>query len=334
MGESLGELELEDSQKNLAASGFNHELTPLVAIIEGYSGLISLRKMSQQGDAESYLSDLKQKVRQLHGFVARITQAGEKYDKNKLSGLIDEISDLENPSLKDNSAPDLPNYLKEIAHAQRQIPFIVRELFSLPQKDSFFFGKFMNITRCRLREILAEKNTVLYYQQDRLLETSVSYRTELSNLIGNAIKHGFPDSEEKDQGSTNRVIRVTVRTNYDPFMVRVHDNGIGIDPNKIYQQALESGIVDEKQDLSRKQKLALVFEEGISTVLQGADLPITPAMSNGLYGTSDGSGLYIVRKLVERKGGKVEVRSRPGNTRFYFTIPRKNVVSSALNLST
>jgi two-component system chemotaxis sensor kinase CheA len=83
-------------------------------------------------------------------------------------------------------------------------------------------------------------------------------------------------------------------------VVRISDDGRGLDPARIRAKAVERGIVQADAVLDLRDTLELIFAPGFSTAEQVSDL------------SGRGVGLDVVRRNVERVRGKVEVDSVPG----------------------
>ncbi len=146
----------------------------------------------------------------------------------------------------------------------------------------------------------------------RILE---ELRDPLLHLLRNTIDHGLEPAEERGrQGKPERGrIRLAVTT---PAPGRVlftlSDDGRGLDTGKLKEAAVRGGLLSPEQAeaLDDWQAAELSFASGISTTGK-----ITTVSGRGL-------GLAIVREKVERLGGEVRVRSRPGEgTEFQLEIP-------------
>lgn len=114
----------------------------------------------------------------------------------------------------------------------------------------------------------------------------------LQNLIGNALKYRASDRHPE--------IRIELVAKDQRWVLAVHDNGIGIDPD---------------------------YYERIFVIFQRLHPP------DRYSGT--GIGLAIARKIVERHGGRIWVDSSPGQgSSFYFSLPRLTNGESGLHPAT
>jgi light-regulated signal transduction histidine kinase (bacteriophytochrome) len=98
------------------------------------------------------------------------------------------------------------------------------------------------------------------------------------NLIGNAIKFNVRE---------NPTVEITAEIKEEECVVRVRDNGIGINPKDI-------------------DRIFLIFQR-----LHPRD-----------QYTGTGMGLAFCKKIVERHGGRIWVETHPGEgSSFYFSLP-------------
>lgn len=134
----------------------------------------------------------------------------------------------------------------------------------------------------------------------------------LLHLVQNAVDHGLelPDA----RGSKPPVARLKlVAESVGPSVVlRVEDDGRGIDPGQVRRVAVERGVItaDVARELSDGQVSELLFEHGFSTRGETSRT------------SGRGVGLDVVRRRVESLGGNVAIESLLGlGTRFTLSVP-------------
>ncbi|MEF3273013.1 MAG: hybrid sensor histidine kinase/response regulator [Chloroflexus sp.] len=134
------------------------------------------------------------------------------------------------------------------------------------------------------------------------------------HLLRNAVDHGIelPAEREAAGKSPTGVITLTARATADRLSLSVSDDGVGIDPARVWQQALAAGLISTR-DAERTDGntvLDLIFMPGFSTKTSVSAL------------SGRGVGLDVVRTTVERMGGQVTVVSTPGQgTTFNLSLP-------------
>ncbi len=130
----------------------------------------------------------------------------------------------------------------------------------------------------------------------------------LVHVVRNTMDHGIEPPEERDASGKTSVGHVTVTAELgDDFVLRIEDDGRGIDWQKIRMKAQERGLKAScKNDL-----VEALFASGISTRDQVGEI------------SGRGVGMGEVRSQAERAGGTVDVESSAGNgSAFVFRFPR------------
>jgi len=115
----------------------------------------------------------------------------------------------------------------------------------------------------------------------------------LIHMIRNAIDHGI-----EQQGT----VRVRAWRERDQVMIQVADDGVGIDPEKIRQRALQRGLLSpgQAQTIRDYDLLQLICQPGFSTAEEISET------------SGRGVGMDVVKTAVERLGGILLINSTPG----------------------
>ncbi|HEV2862709.1 MAG TPA: ATP-binding protein [Pyrinomonadaceae bacterium] len=124
----------------------------------------------------------------------------------------------------------------------------------------------------------------------------------LLHLLRNAVDHGVEaPRERRAAGKAERGrVRVEVQSEGGLFILRVADDGRGIDPARVARAAIARGIVAAGARVTQEQALRLIFRPGFSTAEA-----VTPVSGRGV-------GLDVVERAVEQAGGQLRVWSEPG----------------------
>jgi two-component system chemotaxis sensor kinase CheA len=137
----------------------------------------------------------------------------------------------------------------------------------------------------------------------------------LIHLVRNSIDHGIEKPEERlRKGKPSRgTIRIAVSYRDSAQVeVSVADDGAGIDSQKIFDRALNLGLVSAEEAARPDDERAssLVFESGLSTSPMITDL------------SGRGIGLAIVREKIESLNGILRLETSPGGgTAFRLLLP-------------
>jgi len=151
-------------------------------------------------------------------------------------------------------------------------------------------------------------------------------RDPLTHIIRNAVDHGIEKPAERLKAGKREIglLAVSARQSGNQILIDIQDDGRGIDGKKLVEKAIANGVVtkDEAAQLSPRDKLALIFEAGLSTAKE-----VTAISGRGV-------GMDVVRSNVERIGGIVEVDSKPGEgTRMTLRVPLTLTIIPALTVS-
>ncbi len=134
----------------------------------------------------------------------------------------------------------------------------------------------------------------------------------LLHLLRNAVEHGIePPEERRASGKPeDGTVRLQVQRQHDRILLRLSDDGRGIDPKRVVDKARRAGLISDDQQLSVQEELDLIFQPGLSTRDGVSDL------------SGRGVGLDVVRYALENLSGRVSVESEPGRgTTFTLDLP-------------
>jgi two-component system chemotaxis sensor kinase CheA len=117
------------------------------------------------------------------------------------------------------------------------------------------------------------------------------------HIIRNSIDHGIEDPETRKKAGKPEKGKILLKAFYSGANVfmEISDDGKGIDPNKLYKQAIKAGFIQEDLILSEKEQLDLIFLPGFSTAES-----ITKISGRGV-------GMDVVKRKVEELRGEVTI---------------------------
>jgi two-component system, chemotaxis family, sensor kinase CheA len=124
----------------------------------------------------------------------------------------------------------------------------------------------------------------------------------LMHLVRNAVDHGIEPADERL--TAGKPARGTISLNAyhqgTQVVIEVRDDGRGIDPSRVRQQAIKQGIIkpEEAARLTEQDALNLIFESGFSTASE-----ITEVSGRGV-------GMDVVRSVLDRLKGTVHITTQ------------------------
>jgi two-component system chemotaxis sensor kinase CheA len=123
------------------------------------------------------------------------------------------------------------------------------------------------------------------------------------HLLRNAIDHGIESPEERVAAGKPAAgkLRLSAARDRSAVVIRVSDDGKGIDRDRVLAKAKATGLVDaNKTSLNDDELLRIIGRPGFSTAERITDL------------SGRGVGIDAVYTRVRALGGAVDIRSQPG----------------------
>jgi chemotaxis protein histidine kinase CheA len=143
----------------------------------------------------------------------------------------------------------------------------------------------------------------------------------LEHMVRNALDHGIesPDQRVAAGKPTGGRITLDVRKSGGDYVIRLSDDGRGIDPDVIRESAYEKGLDVDVDELSDEEAIRLIFHKGFSTASTLSEI------------SGRGVGMDIVLTELQQIGGDVQIQSAIGlGTSFEVRIPSNVSVNGAL----
>jgi two-component system chemotaxis sensor kinase CheA len=186
------------------------------------------------------------------------------------------------------------------------------------------FRRFPRIVRDAAQRCNKQVELVLSGQDTDLDKSLLDAIAEpLTHIVRNAVSHGLesPAEREKAGKPAKGKIRLDAYHQANQLIVEVNDDGRGVDAGKIKAKAVKTNLMtaEEAERMSAAELLDLVFRPGFSTADE-----ITEISGRGV-------GLDVVRSVLHRLKGTVELETHPGQgTRFRLKLPLTLAIIKAL----
>ncbi|MEF8793775.1 hybrid sensor histidine kinase/response regulator [Thiohalorhabdus sp.] len=145
----------------------------------------------------------------------------------------------------------------------------------------------------------------------------------LVHLVTNSISHGIEDPEEREAAGKDPVGHIWVTADHvgGEVAIKVHDDGRGIDYEKVRETAIRTGVTtaNEAENMLPYDLLQMLFRPGFSTKDEVSQI------------SGRGIGMDAVREAVQRMTGSIQVDSEVGSgTSFTLNIPVSTAVQRVL----
>ena len=193
--------------------------------------------------------------------------------------------------------------MQPIGHAWNSLPRIVRDL-------SHELGK-------RIALELRGEGTELDRQVLELI------KDPLTHMVRNSADHGLEDPAARRAAGKPETGRILLEACHEGghILIRLSDDGRGLDLSRIRAKALAQGLAGEAElaAMGERELGRFIFHPGFSTAAA-----VTAVSGRGV-------GMDVVKTNVEKIGGTIELESTPGRgTRFAIRIPLTLAIVSAL----
>jgi chemotaxis protein histidine kinase CheA len=140
-------------------------------------------------------------------------------------------------------------------------------------------------------------------------------QTPLTHLLNNAFDHGIEPSQERQKNHKSETAKIVLeaKVDHNQLIIKIQDDGRGINLEKVYQRAQERGICPpdrEFNQFSSAEIINWIFQPDFSTASQVTDL------------SGRGMGLDIVRTQIRKLRGNLQVHTQWGQgTTFTIKLP-------------
>lgn len=143
----------------------------------------------------------------------------------------------------------------------------------------------------------------------------------LTHLIRNAVDHGIESPADRLAAGkpAEGVLRLFAEHRGGRILIRIADDGAGINRTRVLAKAIERGLVSADAHLSDEEVDNLIFAPGFSTAQTVSDI------------SGRGVGMDVVRQNVKDLGGRVTVESHPGKgSVFTLALPLTLAISDGM----
>jgi len=235
--------------------------------------------------------------------------------------LLESVSDLR--SLREilgGIARESDDILAEQARVSKDLQQGLMRTRLLPFSEQV--QRFRRLVRRTMTEL--DKRVELEVEGDEIrLDRSILERItpSLEHLLRNAVDHGIETPERRKALGKREIgsLKIAVTRSGPEVVIKVSDDGSGLDRNAIYQMAVQKNLVAAGAKLTDEELFQLILEPGFSTMQE-----VTQISGRGV-------GLDVVNADIKQFGGTLDIASRPGQgCMFTIRLPFTLAVNQAL----
>ncbi|MBF0136275.1 MAG: chemotaxis protein CheA [Magnetococcus sp. DMHC-1] len=275
---------LQPLGERLVDAGLVNKAKVQAALVEQEVGKQKREAKKQQVVAQSVrvpsdkLDQLVDLVGELVTVQARLTQTSAKLNDHDLQLISEEVERLTG-ELRDNT---MSIRMLAIGTTFDKFKRLVRDLSSE-------LGKQIELTTAGAETELDK--TVIDQLNDPLV-----------HIIRNSIDHGVESPDGRVEAGKSPVGRIHLSAEHSGanVLIKVTDDGKGLDTEKLISKAIEKGVIPPDSELSEKEAFQLIFAAGFSTAEK-----VTNVSGRGV-------GMDVVRRSIEGLRGSIDVQSELG----------------------
>lgn len=216
----------------------------------------------------------------------------------------------------------LKTALTELERNTREMQEAVMSVRMLPV--SFVFNRFNRLVRDLSEQLGKNVNLVIEGGNTEIDKGMIEKLVDpLTHLVRNSLDHGIEKPEKRLAAGKSEVGVLSLKASQrgGNIVIAVHDNGAGLNRERIIQKARENGL-QVADNISDKQIWQLIFAAGFSTALEVTDV------------SGRGVGMDVVRRNIEALGGRIDIESTEGQgSTFEIQLPLTLAIVDGMTVS-
>lgn len=242
-----------------------------------------------------------------------------KVDTQRLDNLMEMVGELviaeslvqQDPALNKEENLSLMRNVGELDKIVRNLQELVMAMRLVPLKQTF--QKMFRLVRDTARKTGKQVRLDLSGEDTEIDKTVIEEIADpLVHLLRNAVDHGIESPEERAAADKPEegCVQLNAYHQGGNVVIEIADDGKGLDPDRLLAKGIEKGLIGKDASPAREEIFALIFAPGFSTHAVATDI------------SGRGVGMDVVKRNIERLGGRVEIESELGvGTTFYVRLP-------------
>ena len=162
-------------------------------------------------------------------------------------------------------------------------------------------------------EVRGDNNEIDVKVLDRMI-------APLEHIIRNAISHGIESPVARIEKGKPEVGKILIDVSRDgsDVIVRISDDGAGVNVDKVRRRALELGMLNEAEELDDSSLIQLILQPGFSTAEQVSQV------------AGRGVGMDVVDSSIKELGGALQISTSPEGSVFTARLPFTLSINQAI----
>jgi two-component system chemotaxis sensor kinase CheA len=197
--------------------------------------------------------------------------------------------------------PDILAISEEVDRLTAELRDNSMSIRMLPLRNTF--ERFRRLVHDLSIDLHKEVDLVIEGADTELDKTVIEQLNDpLVHLIRNSMDHGIesPGGRRAAGKPPTATVRLSALHSGAQVLIRVSDDGRGLDVQAVRKRAIENGMIDAAAQLSESELFSLILAPGFSTAREITDV------------SGRGVGMDVVRRSVEALRGSIEIGSKPG----------------------
>lgn len=201
--------------------------------------------------------------------------------------------------------------LEQLASHTRDLQESVMQIRMIP--ISFAFNRFPRLVRDTSQQLGKQVELIMKGEETELDKTVMEKIVDpMVHLVRNSLDHGLESPQERAAKGKPETGSITLNAYHQGgnIVIEIIDDGAGLNTERIFNKALEKGLVSPDEELSDDAIHQLIFKPGFSTAESVSDL------------SGRGVGMDVVKRNIHELNGTIDLRSRKDEgSRFTIRLP-------------
>ena len=266
---------------------------------------------------EDKVSEALQRQSQVKNKKEAAKQESVRVSSDKLDRLINLVGELVITQAQlseisaDNALAELTKPVEEVERLTGELRDSVLNIRMMPIGSQF--NRFRRLVRDLCVELKKDVDLITEGAETEMDKTVIEKLADpLVHLIRNSMDHGIEVPSDRAQAgkAEKGTIKLSAAHKGANVVITIHDDGKGLDKDKLLSKAIDKGLVSPDAELTDKEIFGLILMPGFSTAKEVTNL------------SGRGVGMDVVKREIEALRGKVDISSETGvGTTIQLSLP-------------